>query len=88
MQVLEGESPDPEGCLAIGKCHLSQLPAGLPAGSPIDVTYSYAANGQVYVKARDRTGGRSSETEIFLSDGLTASEVDRWRDFVATVSVV
>jgi hypothetical protein len=85
---LEGESPEPESCLPIGECRLSELPIGLPAGSPIEVTYSYGASGQVQVTAWDPIGGKFSEAEIFLSAGLTAPEVESWREFVATISVV
>jgi molecular chaperone DnaK len=88
VEVLEGEAPEPEACVPIGQCRLDQLPEGLPAGSSIEVTYSYEANGRVRITARDPVGGRFAETEIFLSAGLSPTEIESLREFVAALPVM
>jgi molecular chaperone DnaK len=87
VQVLEGESPDPHGCVCVGKCMLDQLPAGLPVGSPIDVTYGYDSSGRVHVHAMEVTGGHSIQNEIFQQAGLKNAEIDELRQFVASIPV-
>ncbi len=52
LHVLEGESSDPADCLTIGRAVLRDLPAGLPAGSPLDVTYAYDGEGRLLVRLR------------------------------------
>ena len=42
VAVVEGESPRPEHCIALGECVIRDLPPGLPKGTPIEVTYEYA----------------------------------------------
>lgn len=76
VKVMEGEAPDPTACSLIGNCRISNLPPGLPKGSPIDVTYAFGTNGRVQVSARDRTGGREAAIEIERRGGLDDSQVD------------
>ena len=54
VTVVEGESHRPEECIALGECVVRDLPPGLPKGTPIQVEYSYAANGRISVSARVR----------------------------------
>jgi len=87
VRVLEGESSEPEGCVQIGHCRLDQMPSGLPAGAPVEVSYCYQSNGRVHVAARDLIGGRQVESEIFHREGLKQNELELFRDFVASVPV-
>ncbi|HEV3004904.1 MAG TPA: Hsp70 family protein, partial [Pirellulales bacterium] len=52
VAVVEGESQRPDYCIALGECVVRDLPAGLPAGTPVEVEYTYAANGILTVRAR------------------------------------
>ena len=38
VQIVEGESPAADDCTPVGRCTVADLPPGLPAKSPIDVT--------------------------------------------------
>ncbi|MDA1213696.1 MAG: Hsp70 family protein [Planctomycetota bacterium] len=68
--VLEGEVPDPNACSVIGDFVISDLPAELPAGSPVELTYSYDANGRITVAAREVRSNRAAHIEIKRDSGL------------------
>ena len=70
VYILEGEASDPEACTQIGDFRIVDLPAGLPAGSPVEVTYSYDANGRINATAKELTGSRVAKTEIVRDSGL------------------
>ena len=57
------------------------LPAGLPAGAPIEITLTLDAEGRLRVTGRDLTGGRSVEGEFntasVISQEETAEAVNR-----------
>ena len=57
----------------------SGLPAGLPSGSPVDVTYSYDSNGRIQVAAVELTGKRQANIEIIRSQGLDNQGVDAFQ---------
>lgn len=76
VYILEGDARDPEACTLIGDFRIIDLPPNLPAGSPVEVTYSYDANGRVHCEARELTGNRVAKTEIVRDMGLTDQNVD------------
>ena len=43
IKVLEGESPQPGDCIAIGRTVVRDLPGGLPKGWPVEVTFEYGS---------------------------------------------
>ncbi|HBO42647.1 MAG TPA: heat-shock protein Hsp70, partial [Planctomycetaceae bacterium] len=79
VQVIEGDAPDPRACSLLGKCRITKLPADLPKGSPIEVTYSFNASGRIAVRASDPTGGRVAGIEIDRRGGLNEKEIDAFR---------
>ncbi len=54
VTVVEGESDRPEACIALGVCVVRNLPPGLPQNTPVEVEYSYHANGRLSVSARSQ----------------------------------
>ena len=70
VYILEGEVSDPSACTQIGDFMVTNLPPNLPAGSPVEVTYSYDANGRVHCQAKELTGHNVAETEIVRDSGL------------------
>ncbi len=76
VRVIQGEAPDPAACSEIGNCRISDLPEGLPKGSPVEVIYSFDEAGRVHVRAEDKTGGRVATTEIERTGGLDEKEID------------
>ena len=76
IKVIEGDAPDPDACLLIGNCRITDLPPNLPLGSPIEVSYSFDSSGRVRVKARDVTGGKEAAIEIERRSGLDNVQID------------
>ena len=78
VQVLEGDAPDPAACSLLGKCRIAGLPAHLPKGSPIEVTYAFDASGRITVRARNKAGGEEATISIERRGGLTDAEVNAY----------
>lgn len=76
VYVLEGDAPDPMACSQIGDFSITNLPPNLPAGSPVEVTYSYDANGRVSIAAREMNSGKAASTEITRASGLSDQNVN------------
>jgi molecular chaperone DnaK len=75
IKVVEGESDNPEDCTEIGTCEIKDLPGGRPAGSLIDVTYAYGADGRLQVTGKDRTSGKEAKVEIVRATGMDDKEI-------------
>ena len=76
IKVLEGEALNPQACINIGMSIIEGLPPGLPEGSPVDVTFSYSADGRIHVAAIATEGNCSAETHIESRNGLSMENVD------------
>jgi molecular chaperone DnaK len=84
IKVLEGESDKPDFCTAIGTCTIADLPTALPAGSPIEVSYTYESNGRLQVDARLRGHDAGITVAFQRENSLPDEEVDVWSHYVAT----
>ena len=80
VYILEGDATDPDACTQIGDFRIVDLPANLPAGSPVEVTYSYDANGRIHAVAKELAGNKVATTEIVRDSGLTEQGIG---DFTA-----
>lgn len=74
VSVLEGDAIDPLACELIGDFRIYDLPAGLPKGSPVEVTYRYDAAGRIHVAARELTGNKEAATEIVRQNESSSDE--------------
>lgn len=85
IKVLEGESDKPAFCTPIGVCTISDLPAELPAGWPIEVSYTYQSNGRLQLDARLK-GHEAARiaTEFQRENSLPDEELDVWGQFIET----
>ena len=74
IRVMAGEreSTDPLDCKDVGVATLN-LPAGLPARSPIRVKFAISRDGRLSVTATDLTGGGSIDVE-FETEAVMAAE--------------
>ena len=77
ISILEGEAEDPDACVRIGTCVIDDLPAGLPEGSPVEVTFAYSADGRIEVDAVATAIGRRANVRIDRPGGLTGEDVAR-----------
>jgi molecular chaperone DnaK len=83
IKVLEGESDRPEVCTLVGECAVRDLPAGLPAGWPVRVSYTYEANGRLHVTAKVKGHGAEVATDFTHENSLPDEEVELWSHFIA-----
>jgi molecular chaperone DnaK len=82
VQVLEGESTLPGECNAIGRTVIRDLPAGLTKGWPIDVTFEYATNGRLNVRAAVPGTDRQVTLDLEREHALTSEGLVRWKQAV------
>jgi molecular chaperone DnaK len=85
--VLEGDASDPDACTTIGDFRISGLPANLPAGSPVDVTYAYDKNGRINVTGRELASRQEGSIEIVRDSGLTDQNVDAFESLAKEYAV-
>lgn len=76
VYILQGEASDPAACTLIGDFQIVGLPPNLPKGSPVEVNYSYDANGRIHAVARELTGQKEASTEIVRDSGLDDRGLD------------
>jgi molecular chaperone DnaK len=76
VSVLEGDAIDPAACEQIGDFRIYDLPAGLPKGSPVEVTYRYDSSGRIHVSARELVGNKEAATEIVRASMASNEDLD------------
>ncbi len=78
IQVLEGDAPDPTACSLLGKCRILDLPANLPKGTPVEVTYSFDKAGRISVSAREKLTNKVANISIERRGVLSDEEVEKF----------
>ena len=78
IRVMSGErdSPDPLDCQEVGVAVLT-LPPGLPARSPVRVSFAISRDGRLTVEGKDLTGGGAIEVEFQTEAVLSDEEVEK-----------
>jgi len=79
IKVLEGESTQPGDCIAIGRTVVRDLPAGLPKGWPVEVTFEYGSNGRLAVEALVPGTHHTARLELVREAGLSSEGLARWK---------
>jgi molecular chaperone DnaK len=79
VQVLEGESRQPTLCSPIGRTVLRDLPADLPQGYPVHITFAYGSNSRLHVEAGLAGTDRKVAIALERERGLSGELVHRWR---------
>jgi molecular chaperone DnaK len=83
IKILEGESSQPDECIAIGRTVVRDLPAGLPKGWPVEVTFQYGANGRLAVEALVPGTQHQARLELVRERGLSSAGLARWKQPVS-----
>lgn len=83
IQVLEGENRAPDLCSQVARAVMRDLPARLPEGTPIEVTYRYERNGLLNIEAHLPQSGQRLTIEIERDAGLSSAGFSRWRELFA-----
>ncbi|MEP7014069.1 MAG: Hsp70 family protein [Verrucomicrobiota bacterium] len=84
VRVVEGESTQPGECTPLGTCHI-KLPAFLPKGSPVDLTYQYNANQVLQVSVE--ACGNHAHVSIERNTGLAPEEMGKAASNLGELSV-
>jgi molecular chaperone DnaK len=79
VPVIEGGDASGNGSTPIGRCVVRDLPLGLPAGTPVEVTFAYAENGRLTVEARLPGVGKKAELTLERASGLSEENLATWR---------
>jgi molecular chaperone DnaK len=80
VKVIEGGDATGRHATAIGDCVIRDLPQGLPAGSPVDVLFSYGRNGRLVVRACLPRLQHEAILAVERRSGLTDEALGRWKD--------
>ena len=80
VKVVEGGDASGNDATPIGKCVIRDLPPGLPARTPIDVTFRYGQNGRLTVKARLPDLNKEATSEIQRSTGMSVEVMKNWNE--------
>lgn len=80
VNVIEGGDSAGRNSTPIGKCVIRGLPDGLPGGTPVDVLFSYAANGRLTVRARIPSLNREATLAMERQSGLSDEELASWQE--------
>ena len=87
VKVLQGEAPQAGTCISIGECWIEGLPPKLPKNAPILVRCGVGANGLIEVTAIDQTSGKSAQTQIHRSSGLSDDEIAQEAAWVKSLNI-
>ena len=79
VQVLEGESPQPGECSAIGRAVIRGLPKGLPKNWPVEVTFEYGTNGRLMVYAQVPGTDQDATIELQRAVGMSDEGIAHWK---------
>jgi molecular chaperone DnaK len=79
VQVLEGESSLPGECSAIGRTVVRNLPEGLPKNWPVEITFEYAANGRLTVRAVVPGTEQGATLDLERALGMSSDSVAHWK---------
>ena len=80
VTVVEGGTDSGEHALKIGKCVITNLPADLPRGSTVKVTFKYENDGRLSISAELPDVECAARTIIERFAGLNEQEVCKWKE--------
>ena len=76
-QAGQAESPDLDNNNCISEGEITGLPSGLPAGSPIHVTFRLEDDGTLKVTAMEPTSGQELQLEVDVEGVMSSDEVEQ-----------
>jgi molecular chaperone DnaK len=83
VQIVEGESGNPDDCSQLGRCAIWDLPETLEIGTPIEVKFGYEENGRLKIKVKiGADGEKAFRYEIQRPNSLTKEQLDSWREYI------
>ena len=79
IKVIEGGDKSGQNTTPIGTCVIRDLPPGLPAKTSVEVTFAYAENGRLMVRARIPSIDQEAVLNIERESGMTNEAIDEWQ---------
>jgi len=80
IKVIEGGDSSGNNSTAIGTCTIRNLPATLPRGTPVDVTFTYHENGRLTVAAKVANLKGAAQLNLERATGMTDKNLAAWRE--------
>ena len=71
LTLLEGEASEVDACTTIAEFRIKGLPHNLPAGTPVELTYSYDSRGRIHATARELHSNCTANLELVHASGLS-----------------
>ncbi len=91
LKIMECEVSDPQvdpaNAIDIGNAILS-MPSGLPAQSPISITFKINEEGRLDIQAVEVTDGRSVEITLQTTSGISRQELAEAKQRSTSISIV
>lgn len=78
INVIEGGDSSGNNSTPIGRCIVRGLPPDLPAGTTVEVRFTYAENGRLEVKAIIPSLRHEAELTIERSSGMSSANLQNW----------
>ena len=78
IQVIEGGDRSGNNSTPIGRCVIRGLPAGLSPGTPVEVSFTYEANGRLTVRGSLPDHGIEAVLNVERASGLTDATLGEW----------
>ena len=78
INVIEGGDSSGNNSTPIGTCTIRNLPAALPRGTPVDVTFTYQENGRLTVSANVANLKGGAVLDLERATGLTDNNLAAW----------
>jgi molecular chaperone DnaK len=88
VDVVEGGDDSGQNATQIGRCVVSGLPAGLPAGTRVKVTFAYATNGRLTVTAKLPKVQTQVTMVVERPTGLSEDEITKWQQWIEAGAVL
>ncbi|MEC7564663.1 MAG: Hsp70 family protein, partial [Planctomycetota bacterium] len=85
VQLIEGESANPDECLVVGKCVVENLPHNLPSKSPIGLVFHYDVHGRLSVEGELDETQKRVQVPVTRDNDLENVDLFRWREWLETV---
>jgi len=79
VPVVEGGTDSGSHATHIGQCIIQDLPANLPARTPVTVSFQYEQNGRLTVRASLAGVKHEAKLVIQRATGLSREDLDRWQ---------
>ena len=82
IRLLEGDSSLPVQCNELATAGIRHLPPGLPAGTEVEVTYTFHSNGRLAVDAQLPGFGSPAKIELERIRGLPDGRMQQWQSVI------